>query len=114
MTFDPPRLVHRRRDLDHPPESPLWADNRRYIVDAHAILQADNDTFGSKMRLAPSTRPSGVVGLEDKKHDVERLAERRDIAEVERPHGSHRCRIRHLDADSPIAHRLDGSGPLVG
>ena len=73
----------------------------------------DHQAVGCEQRLHQLGRPPRVIGLDEQQHDVERAAQRRDLAQV---HDLDAVRRRALGQDDPQAvgpHRLDVRGPLL-
>ena len=84
LPFDDAGLEHVAGDLDHRAEGALGADDRgRHVVQRHPVLDADDQPVGREQRLDQLAGPARVVGLDDDQDDVERLAQRRHLAEVE-------------------------------
>ena len=52
------------------------------VVDGHAVLHAGHQPVRLQVRLDQLAGPAGVVGLHQQQHDVEPLAQGRDLAQV--------------------------------
>jgi hypothetical protein len=91
----------------------LGADGCGDVVDAHAVLKADDEPLVGEDRLDQLARPSAVVGLRHEEDEVELLPQCGDVAQVDGPGRSERRLLRHPDLDAARTNGLDVGGPLL-